>query len=88
MGLLDGSMDFNSRSSPLEHGGLLDLLAGVDQHPDSDDVVLLLAVSYQPQLVFNSGGEELFPALPSSGTNESCFCRNWMLGQNHSTREL
>ena len=45
MGLLDGSMDFNSRSSPLEHGGLLDLLAGVDQHPDGDDgVVLLLAL--------------------------------------------
>ena len=46
MGLLDGSMDFNSRSSPLEQGGLLDLLAGVDQHPDGDDVVLLLARRY------------------------------------------
>ena len=45
MGLLDGSMDFNSRSSPLEHGGLL-LLAGDDHHPDGDDAVLLLALGY------------------------------------------
>ena len=42
--LLDGSMYFNSRSSPLEYGGLL---AGVDQHPVGDDgVVLLLALGY------------------------------------------
>jgi len=44
VGLLDGSMDFNSRSSTLEHCGLL-LLA-------SDGVVLLLS--------FNSRGEEIF----------------------------
>ena len=45
MGLLDGSIDFNSRSSPLEHGGLL-LLAGGDHHTGGDDVVLLLALGY------------------------------------------
>ena len=42
MRLLDGSMDFNSRSSPLEHSRLL-LLAGGDHHPGGDDVVLLFA---------------------------------------------
>ena len=45
MGLLDGSMNFNSRSSPLEQGGLL-LLAGGDHHTGGDDVVLLLALGY------------------------------------------
>ena len=45
MRLFDGSMDFNSRSSPLEHGWLLDLLAGDDHHQAGDDgVVLLLAL--------------------------------------------
>ena len=43
--LLDGSMDFNRGSSPFEHGGLLDLLAGDDHHQaDDDGVVLLLAL--------------------------------------------
>ena len=42
MTLLDGSMDFNSRSSPLELGGLLDLLAGDDHHHADDDGVVLL----------------------------------------------
>ena len=44
MSLLDGILDFNSRSSPSEHGGLLDLLAGDDHHHTG--VVLLLALGY------------------------------------------
>ena len=49
-------MDFNSRSSPLEHGGLL-LLA-------IDGVALLLS--------FNSGGEEVFPKHCLVTTWSSC----------------
>ena len=55
-------MDFNSRSSPLEHGGLL-LLAG-DAHHHADGVVLLLS--------FNSGGEEVFPKHCLVTTRSSC----------------
>ena len=44
MTLLSGSLDFYSRSSPLEHGGLL-LLAidGDDHHTVGDEGVLLSA---------------------------------------------
>ncbi len=55
-------MDFSSRSSPLEHGGLL-LLAG-DAHHHADGVVLLLS--------FNSGGEEVFPKHCLVTTRSSC----------------
>ena len=56
MTLLNGSLDFYSRSSPLEHGGLL-LLA-------IDGVALLLS--------FNSGGEEVFPKHCLVTTRSSC----------------
>ena len=56
MTLLNGSLGFYSRSSPLEHGGLL-LLA-------IDGVALLLS--------FNSGGEEVFPKHCLVTTRSSC----------------
>ena len=62
MTLLNGSLDFYSRSSPLEHGGLL-LLASDDHHPVGDEGVLLSApiAATNYKLVFDGGGEELFP---------------------------
>ena len=54
-----GSFDCNSRSSPLEHGRLLDLLAGVDQHPDGDEVVLALRLLASASI--QQWGQETFP---------------------------